>query len=189
MSVIGTNLSMFVRGVVITLIILAILFYISTLLTLTFLAGVLPMIAFSTYYTRWMRELTREVQSEKGKMSAVAEETLSNIRTVRAFSNEEGEIKRFDAKNGEVYRIGRKKVIYSAVYSLLTTILLYGSMGGVMYCGVRLYLNDKLSIGSIATFLLYVSQFVLFFGWITQVLGSMASAVGAADKIVELMDH
>ena len=62
-------------------------------------------------------------------------------------------------------------------------------MGGVMYCGVRLYLNDKLTIGSIATFLLYVSQFVLFFGWITQVLGSMASAVGAADKIVELMDH
>ena len=48
--------------------------------------------------------------------SAVAEETLSNIRTVRAFSNEEGEIKRFDAKNGEVYRIGRKKAIYSAVY-------------------------------------------------------------------------
>ena len=159
------------------------------MLTLTLMAGVVPLIVFSTYYTRWMRELTREVQSYKGKMSAVAEETLSNIRTVRAFSNEEGEIKRFDGGNCEVYRVGRKKVLYTAAYSFLTTILLYGSMGAVMVCAVRLYLNDKLTIGSIATFLLYLGQFTLFFGWITQVLGTLGSVFGAADKIVEMMDH
>ena len=180
---------MLIRGFYHVLVILVILIYISPLLTLTLMAGVLPLIAFSTFYTRWMRELTREVQSSRGKMSSVAEETLSNIRTVRAFSNEEGEIRRFEAGNSEVYRVDRKKTLYTASYSFLTTILLYGSMGAVMFCAVRLYLHDKLTRGSIATFLLYLSQFTLFFGWITMILGTLASVFGAADKIVEIMDH
>ena len=96
-------------------------------------------------------------------MSAVAGETLSNIRTVRAFSNEEGEIKRFEAGNREVCRVGRKRTIYTATYEFLLTILLYGSMGAVMFYAVRLYLNDTLSIGSIATFLLYLGLFTLYF--------------------------
>ena len=122
-------------------------------------------------------------------MSAVAGETLSNIRTVRAFSNEEGEIKRFEAGNREVYRVGRKRTIYTATYEFLLTILLYGSMGAVMFCAVRLYLNDTLSIGSIATFLLYLGLFTLYFAWITIVLGTLASVFGAADKIVEMMNY
>lgn len=36
-------------------------------------------------------------------MNTVAEETFSNIRTVRAFSNEDAEIRRFDAGNYVVY--------------------------------------------------------------------------------------
>lgn len=122
-------------------------------------------------------------------MNTVAEETFSNIRTVRAFSNEDAEIRRFDAGNYVVYTAGRKKTLYQAFYTLLSTLLLYGSMGAVMFCGVRLYLNDKLSIGDIATFLLYLSQFVFTFGMVSYVFGNVASVVGAADKVVAMMDY
>lgn len=59
-----------------------------------------------------MRTLQRTIQTEKGKMNTVAEETFSNIRTVRAFSNENVEIGRFDQGNYVVYQAGRKKAIY-----------------------------------------------------------------------------
>jgi len=96
-------------------------------------------------------------------MNTVAEETFSNIRTVRAFSNEDAEIFRFNSGNSLVYKAGRKKTVYQAVYTLMSTVLLYGSMGTVMFVGVKLYLAGKLSIGSMATFLLYMSQFVFTF--------------------------
>ena len=108
----GTNMSMFVRGVLQIIVMLVVLFWLSPTLTGTTLAGVVPLIIFSTFYQGCMRTLQREIQTEKGKMNTVAEETFSNIRTVRAFSNEDAEIGRFNNGNYVVYQAGRKKAIY-----------------------------------------------------------------------------
>lgn len=62
-------------------------------------------------------------------------------------------------------------------------------MGCVMYCAVGLYQDGKLSIGNLATFLLYLSMFVFTFGMVSYVFGNVAAVVGASDKIVALMDH
>ena len=72
-------------------------------------------------------------------MNTCAEETFSNIRTVKAFSNEEAEILKFAKGNYVVYQVGRKKAIYSAFYALITTLMLYGSMAAVMYAATILY--------------------------------------------------
>ena len=53
----GTNMSMFVRGVLQILIMLGILLYISPTLTGTTMAGVVPLIVFSSYYQACMRTL------------------------------------------------------------------------------------------------------------------------------------
>jgi len=45
-------------------------------------------------------------------MNTTAEESFSNIRTVKAFSNEEDEALKFEAGNSHVYRIGRTKTLY-----------------------------------------------------------------------------
>ena len=44
-------------------------------------------------------------------MNNVAEESFSNIRTVKAFSSEEDEIKKFKEGNFIVYFAGRKRSI------------------------------------------------------------------------------
>ena len=53
----GTNMSMFVRGVLQIIVMLVILFIISPTLTGTTLAGVVPLIVFSTFYQRCMRTM------------------------------------------------------------------------------------------------------------------------------------
>lgn len=45
-------------------------------------------------------------------MNTVAEESFSNIRTVKAFSNELAEIAKFREGNNVVYAAGRKKALY-----------------------------------------------------------------------------
>ena len=94
---------MFVRGVMFILIVLCILMVISPALTGMTFAGIIPLIVFSRFYQRWMRTLQRLIQSEKGKMNTVAEESFSNIRTVKAFSNEASEMSKFGEGNEVVY--------------------------------------------------------------------------------------
>jgi len=68
-------------------------------------------------------------------MNAVAEESFSNIRTVKAFCNEEAEMKKFEAGNRVVYLAGRRKTIYTGLFSMFNQIFLYGSMAAVIYNG------------------------------------------------------
>jgi len=85
---------------------------ISPTLTAVTFAGIIPLVLFSTFYQKWMRTLQRLIQNEKGKMNTVAEESFSNIRTVKAFSNEDTEIAKFATGNLVVYEAGRKKAAF-----------------------------------------------------------------------------
>ena len=63
--------------------------------------------------------MQKEIQGEKAKMTTVADESFGNIRTVKAFSNEDEEIKKFKAGSTLVYKIGVKKALMNAVYAFL----------------------------------------------------------------------
>ena len=59
-----------------------------------------------------MRVLQKEISSEKSKMTVIAEEALSNVRTVKAFASEDSEIVKFLDGNLGVEKIALKKTGY-----------------------------------------------------------------------------
>lgn len=59
----------------------------------------------------------------------------------------------------------------------------------MMFLANILYQRDKLTIGTITTFLFYMILLLFNFTMLAQVLGSIYSILGAADKIVNLMEH
>ena len=76
----------------------------------------LPLGFFTIFYQRWMRVVQKTIQAAKGKMNNVAEESFSNIRTVKAFNNEDEEIEKFQKGNSIVMKAGRKKAFYTGLY-------------------------------------------------------------------------
>lgn len=58
-----------------------------------------------------------------------------------------------------------------------------------MVVAIKLVDDGSLTIGALATFLLYLSMFVFTFGMVSYVFGNVAGVIGASDKIVELMDY
>ena len=52
-------------------------------------------------------------------MTTVAEESWSNVRTVKAFSNEGDEEQKFCSDNEAVYALGREQSLYEAAFGLL----------------------------------------------------------------------
>jgi ATP-binding cassette subfamily B protein len=98
-----TNISMLIRSVIFVIASMVIVFIISWELTLVMIASIIPVMVFSVSYGNMMKKTQKIIQDEKAKISNQAEETFSNVRTVKAFATEREEIARFEIGNQEVY--------------------------------------------------------------------------------------
>lgn len=129
------------------------------------------------------------MQDEKGKMNTYAEESFSNIRTVKAFSNEDYETSKFEDGNEVVFKAGRRMAVYEAIFNFIIQFMLYGAMAAVIYTASRMYENEKITIGEISAYIFYMIMLIINFAIIGSVFTNVAASVGAADKIVELINY
>lgn len=63
------------------------------------LATIAPVILFSIFYGKIMKDVQKKIQDEKAHISTTAEECFSNIRTVKAFATEKAETIRYGKGN------------------------------------------------------------------------------------------
>jgi ABC-type multidrug transport system fused ATPase/permease subunit len=89
------NLSMALRGVATAIIGLAFMFSTSYKLTLVVVGAFPPLIAVAMWQGRRLRVLSRLTQTALAEATAVAEDSMGAIRTVRAFAREEDESAHF----------------------------------------------------------------------------------------------
>jgi ABC-type multidrug transport system fused ATPase/permease subunit len=95
----STNISMAVRSIVFIIVVLVFLCVLSWQLTLVTFCAIIPIIGFMSFYGKRMRVISKQVQEEKALMNTSAEESFSNVRTVKAFSNEIAESEKFGKGN------------------------------------------------------------------------------------------
>jgi ATP-binding cassette subfamily B (MDR/TAP) protein 10 len=67
------------------------------------LALLLPAVCVGVVYGNFMRRVSKMISDTKASATEVAEEVFSNIRTVKAFANEDNETVSYYKKNEEVY--------------------------------------------------------------------------------------
>ena len=79
---------MFIRSFIFIIATICFLFAISWALTLAMLGSILPVILFTIFYGKAMKLNQKEIQDKKALISTIAEESFSNIRTVKAFATE-----------------------------------------------------------------------------------------------------
>ena len=89
-------------------------------------------------------------------MNNVAEESFTNVRTIKAFCNEDFEIEKFKKGNTALYKAGRKKTCYTGCYSMMTTFMSFGAMVAVIFVASMLYRDGDITIGQISTYLFYM---------------------------------
>ena len=88
------------------------------------------------------------------------ETSLSGMRTAKAFANEQLEIRRFDAANGQFKKASRN--FYSAMAVFLSSMEFFLCSLNVVVIGLGGYMimKDKMDYRDLLTFVLYISAFV-----------------------------
>jgi ATP-binding cassette subfamily B protein len=91
---------------------LAVMFWYSWQLSLITISGVIPTGFATMHFSGKLRIIQRQVQQVKSEMTVVAEESYQNIRTVKAFANEDEESRKFKKGNENLFKAGRIKAVW-----------------------------------------------------------------------------
>uniref|UniRef100_A0A667Z1D1 ATP-binding cassette, sub-family B (MDR/TAP), member 4 n=1 Tax=Myripristis murdjan TaxID=586833 RepID=A0A667Z1D1_9TELE len=158
-------------------------------LTLVILA-VSPVLGISAgFFSKVLTSFTSKEQTAYAKAGAVAEEVLSAVRTVFAFSGQEREIKRYYKNLEDAKNMGIKKAISANIAMGFTFLMIYMSYALAFWYGSTLILADEYTIGTVLTvfFVVIIGAFAM--GQTSPNIQSFASARGAAHKVYNIIDN
>lgn len=114
----------------------------------------------TVYVNKKMKAAFRENRIKSGEITARAEESLGGIRLVKAFAQEEYELKRFMEKSLDFLETRRKSYKILAYFSGSVNFFTNITNLLILACGGLLIAKDKLSLSDFVAFLLYVNLFM-----------------------------
>jgi len=118
-NVLGTNVSMTLRGSTLIIAIMARMLIINLKLAGVTFASLILCISAVGSYGECMKKFQKMIATEKSRMTSDALESFTNIKTVKAFSAEMTEINKFESGNISVYKAGIKKQVWTACFGFV----------------------------------------------------------------------
>jgi len=115
-----------------------------------------------------MRVIFRKVQDQFGEISTRAQENFSGIRTIKAYAQEEAEIRVFRAANERYRALNLRYVLLSGMLWPIIGLML-GTIGAlVLLVGGRMVASGDMTVGELVLFNAYLAQLawpVIALGW------------------------
>ena len=84
--------------------------------------------------------------------------------------------------------VGRKRALWQGVFGFATQFTLYGAMALILYVAQQLYKRDKVTIGTISSFLFYLLALLFNFFILNFTFANVANIMGASDKIFKIIN-
>ena len=128
-----------------------------------------------------IHELYEKIQAALATLSAKVQENLSGVRVIRAYAQEEAEMKGFDEPNREyvaknVQLIRTWSMFMPSLQAMIGTTFLI-----VLWQGGYRFLNGQMSLGALITFNTYLGFLVwpmIALGWVTNIFQRGAASMG-----------
>jgi ATP-binding cassette subfamily B protein len=122
------------------------------------------------------------------KLGAVLNDSLSGIKVVKAFGQENVEIDRFNLRSGQLYEAGlRAEQMIAVIFPILGFTMVAGSLL-VWWVGGKDVIFGNITLGTLMTFLAYIGMFYGPLQILTRITDWMSRSLTAAERIFEVMD-
>ena len=163
---------------------------ISPKLTLMMLA-IVPIVAVAAViFGRFIRKYGKKTQDKVAESQVIVEETLQGISNVKAFANEWYEIQRYKNKIKEIVKIAIKGGQYRGYFASFIILCLFGCVVAVVWYGITLTIKGEVEgVGDLISFVLYTTFIGASFGGIAEMYAQIQKAVGATERVFELLEE
>ncbi len=158
-------------------------------LTLFILVLAPLLVAAGAVFGAQMRRLSTTVQDQLADGTAMAEEALSGVRVVKAFTREPYEAQRYAQQMEQAFGAIMRLTRVRAAFGPLLTFLGFAALAGVLWFGGREVLAGRLSAGALIAFLVYGINIAGALGSFSGIYGQLQEALGASRRVFELLDE
>ncbi|MCF7530648.1 ABC transporter transmembrane domain-containing protein [Pseudomonas petrae] len=186
-SVIGSSLSMFLRNALMVIGGIILLFFTNPKLTSIVVVALPLVIAPILIFGRRVRSLSRESQDRVADVGSYVSEALGQIKTVQAYNHQEQDRQRFAQTAEDAFETARKRILQRSWLITLVIVLVLGAVGVMLWVGGMDVIAGRISGGELAAFVFYSLIVGSAFGTLSEVIGEMQRAAGAAERITELL--
>ena len=173
-TILGTFLFMLSVNVWITLLVVG-------LTPLSFLAAFL--------ISRATARMFAEQARVRGEQTAFIDEKISAQRVVMAFHRQDDEERTFAGMNERLRACGLKATFYSSLTNPTTRFINALIYMGIAVGGAFFALRGSITVGMLAAFLSYASQYTKPFNEISGVITELQNALACAERIFALIDE
>jgi len=186
-SVIGSSLSMALRNLIMLIGGSVLLVVTNPKLSGIVLLALPLVVAPILLFGRRVRALSRQSQDRVADVGSYVGEVLGQIKTVQAYNHQDEDKRRFAGSAEAAFDVARKRVAQRAWLITVVIVLVLGAVGVMLWVGGMDVIAGRISGGELAAFVFYSLIVGSSFGTLSEVIGELQRAAGAAERIGELL--
>lgn len=181
----------FFTGILTIFATLGILFYLNWKIALVVLI-LTPLSLFAArFITKHTYDFFREQSSIRAEQTGCIDETLGNLKTVKAFGKEEDKLDEFESINKRLQKASLNAIFYSSITNPATRFvnsLVYAATALVGAIAV-FSTGGTLTVGMLTSVLSYANQYTKPFNEISGVIAELQNSLACAAKVIELIEE
>ncbi|CEP34214.1 MULTISPECIES: ABC transporter transmembrane domain-containing protein [unclassified Halomonas] len=175
------NLFMLVGAVVLMLVTQP---WLSAMVLIGIPATLLPIV----WYGRRVRRLSRTSQDRVAELGRYAEEALSGIKTLQAFTHEAVDKSHYGQRVEQAFGSAVERTQQRAWLTGVAMLVVFTAVGLMLWQGGQAVLDGTMSAGELSAFIFYAVLAAGAIATLAEVAGDVQRAAGAAERLLELLD-
>lgn len=141
----------------------------------------------SRYFGNKIRKLARDIQDDLADSTAIAEDALGAIRIVKAFAREPYEVRRYADSVEHLFGTSKRKILLTSIFWSGMGVMFMSTLVLIFWFGGQEVLAGRLTTGDLVAFIFYAFSISRSVSQISRLYTSLNSAVGASDRIFDLL--
>lgn len=187
-TVIGSSVSFALRNLIMLLGGIVWLFITNAKLTALVTVSVPLVVIPILVYGRRVRHLSRQSQDKIAAVGAFVGEILGQIKTVQAYNHQFIDQQQFHTQVEDAFAIAKQRTTQRALLITIVILLVMGAVGLMLWVGGMDVIQGRISAGELAAFVFYSVIVGSAVASISEVIGELQRAAGAAERTMELLD-
>ena len=186
-TVIGSSASMALRSLLTLIGGLILMLITSTKLTMYVLAGVPLVLIPIVLFGRGVRKLSRKSQDTIADVGSHAGEIIQQIKTVQSYTQENAERAAFSDHVEDAFGVAKRRIRQRAFLIATVIALIFTGIAAMLLVGGQNVISGAMSAGQLGAFVFYAIVVAGSVATISEVIGEVQRATGAAERLLELL--
>lgn len=187
-SLFGSSVSLALRNLVMLVGAVVLMLVTQPWLSAMVLIGIPATLLPIVWYGRRVRRLSRTSQDRVAELGRYAEEALSGIKTLQAFTHEAVDKTHYGQRVEQAFGSAVERTQQRAWLTGVAMLVVFTAVGLMLWQGGQAVLNGTMSAGELSAFIFYAVLAAGAIATLAEVAGDVQRAAGAAERLLELLD-